>query len=175
MTSLIGSGGNAYDDYLVIGRIVAPRGIRGELKVEIESQYPERFYDLTEVYLGPELVRFAVRRARLFKGQALLQLEGIEDRTTAETWRWAYVYVHIDDAIPLEEGEYFYHEIEGLTVFDERGQTLGIVEEVLATGANEVYVVRGPGGELLLPAIRDVILAIDLEAGTMVVRVPEGL
>jgi len=161
--------------HLVIGRVVAPRGIRGELKVVVETDDPERFHLLREVYLGDGLVRFQVRRVRLRGGQAWLQLAGIDTRTAAEQWRDTYLYVPLEQALPLAEGEYYYYQIEGLTAITEEGQVLGRVAEVLPTGANDVYVVRGEEGEVLLPALKDVIVRIDLEAGTMVVRAPDGL
>jgi len=161
--------------HLVIGKVTAPRGVRGELKVAIETDDPQRFSLLREVYLGDALVRFEVKRARLHGGQALLQLCGIQDRTAAEEWRNAYVYVPVEDALPLGDGEYYYHQIEGLTVMSIEGEVLGQVTEVLPTGANDVYVVQGTEGELLLPALKSVIIRVDLDAGTMLVRVPDGL
>lgn len=161
--------------YLAIGKIVAPRGVRGELRVHVETEIPERFQVLEQVYVGPEHVCLAVRRARLFKGQALLQLEGIDDRDAAEAWRNAYVYVPMEEALPTGDDEYYHHEIMGLSVVTEDGKTLGRVAEILATGANDVYVIRGPRGEVLLPAIQDVILDIDLDGQTITVRVPPGI
>ena len=149
--------------------------MHGELKVVVETDDPQRFHLLREVYLGDGLVRFEVRRARLHGGQAWLQLRGIEDPTAAEQWRNAYVYVPLEQALPLAEGEYYYHQIEGLTVITVEGKVLGQVSEVLPTGANDVYVVQGADGEVLLPALKDVIIQIDLDAGTMLVRVPDGL
>lgn len=161
--------------HLVIGRVVAPRGLGGELKVAIDTEQPDRFLQLGEVYLGDGLVCFKVQRARLHRGQALLQLRGIADRNAAEAWRGAHVSVSMDDALPLEEGQYYCHQIEGLDAVTIEGEKLGRVTEVLATGANDVYVVRGDQGELLLPAVKDVILRVDLQAGILVVRLPEGL
>lgn len=161
--------------HLVIGRIVAARGVHGELKVEISTDDPDRFFQLREVYLGDALIQFTVKRARLFQGYALLTLHGIEDRTTAEGWRDTYVYVKAEDAIPLAEGEYYHYQIRGLLAITTEGKKLGRVIEVLATGANDVYVVQGPRGEILLPAIRDVILNIDLKTGSLLVRLPDGL
>lgn len=161
--------------HLVIGQIVAPRGLRGELKVRAETEDCERFLCLREVYLGDQLARFEVKRARLLRNQVLLQLSGIEDRDGAERWRGAYVRVPIKDALPLAEGEYYHHQIEGLVVITVEGETLGRVTRILTTGANDVYVVSGDNGELLLPAIRDVVARVDLDAGTLIVRVPEGL
>lgn len=162
-------------EYLVIGQIVAPRGVHGELKVRIETEDPERFYDLQRVYLGEEHRPFEVTRARLFKGQALLRLEGVDDRDAAEVWRGSYVQVHIEDALPLREDEYYHYQLQGLAVVSVGGETLGHVSDIIATGANDVYIVRGERGEILIPAIRDVVLSIDLDSNTMIVRLPEGL
>jgi 16S rRNA processing protein RimM len=161
--------------HLAIGRIAGPRGIHGELKVSIESEDPGRFLELDVVYLGESFERFAVQRARLFKDHALLTLAGLNTREAAERWRGVYVYVHLDDALPLEDGSYYYFQIEGLSVSTDEGEELGRVVEILATGANDVYVVRGQTGELLIPALKHVILQIDLEAGRMVVHLPAGL
>jgi 16S rRNA processing protein RimM len=162
-------------EYLIIGVIVAPRGLQGELKVRVETDDPDRFEALEWVYVGPERQRYGVEGARLHRGSALLRLSGITDRDAAEELRGAIIYVDTVDALPLGEGEYFHHQIEGLRVVSESGEELGRLREVLETGANDVYVVIGPKGEILLPAIQDVILMIDVPGGTMTVRVPEGL
>jgi 16S rRNA processing protein RimM len=161
--------------YLVIGQVVGARGLGGELKVRIETDDPERFFDLEWAYLGEEHERWRVESARLFKGVALLKLAGVSDRTAAEALRSQYVYVSGDDALPLAEGEYYYHQIEGLRVRSDTGEDLGRVTEILSTGANDVYVVMGPEGELLLPAIKEVILDIDLEHELLTVHLLEGL
>lgn len=161
--------------YLAIGEIVAPRGVLGELRVQIISDEPNRFLALTHVYLGPEHTEFSVRRSRVHKGQALLQLFGVDDRDAAEAWRGATVYVSLDEAVPLEEGEFYHYQVLGLDVVTDAGESLGRLREILPTGANDVYVVRGKRGEILLPAIKDVVLEIDLQAGVMRVHLPEGL
>lgn len=161
--------------HLVVGQIVAARGVQGEVKVRIESEQPERFYALKRVYLGEGLHPFQIRRARLHKGQALLQLGGIDGREAAEEWVGAYVYVHVDDALPLEKGQYYFFQIQGLEVRTADGERLGRIVDILATGANDVYVIRGAGQEILLPAIPEVILEVDLEQGTMTVQLIPGL
>jgi len=161
--------------YLIIGRIVATRGLRGELKVQIETEDPGRFHLLETVYLGDNLLPFRVQGVRLHKNQALLQLHGIDDVETAERWRNAWVYVHIDDVLPLAEGEYYFYQLEGLSVVTEEAEMLGTLVEILPTGANDVYVIKGSRGELLLPALKDVVVNIDLEGRTMTVRIPDGL
>ena len=159
----------------MIGRVVSVRGLGGELKVQIETEDPNRFLELETVYLGKHLERFALRQARLFKGQALLKLAGIEDRNAAEKWVGAYVHVHMDDALPLDEGQFYVHQLYGLCVETEKGEALGEIDDVIVTGANDVYVVKGNGPELLLPAIPEVILDIDLEAKRVTVRLLPGL
>jgi 16S rRNA processing protein RimM len=161
--------------HLAIGKVLAPRGVHGELKVLPESPDPQRFRALHQVHLGDDRVPFEVTRARLHQGIAFLQLRGIETPEGVEPWRGAIVYVAVKDAVPLEADEYFYYQIVGLAVTTLEGESLGRVTEVLATGANDVYVVRSDAGEILLPAIKDVIVRVDLSAGMLWVRVPEGL
>ncbi len=162
------------DDYLVIGWVVAPHGVRGEVKVDIRIEDASALMGQA-VYLGDQYRRLEVASVRMHQDRALLRFAGIEDRNSAERLRGQAVSLRRCSVEPLEEGVYYYDEIEGLTVVDEAGSELGVLHEVLPTGANDVYVVRGPVGELLLPAIRDVILSIDPEHGRMVVRVPPGL
>jgi 16S rRNA processing protein RimM len=169
------SANNAGPTHLVIGRIVAPFGIRGEVKVRIETDDPDRFTLLDSVYLGKALRPYAIESSRIHQGNALLHFRGVDDRTAAEELRGQYVYVAMKDALPLEEGEYYVHQIEGLATVTAEGERLGTIREVLQTGANDVYVVEGPKGEILLPAIADVILGVDLDAGTITVRIPDGL
>ncbi|MFP3895281.1 MAG: ribosome maturation factor RimM [Anaerolineales bacterium] len=168
---------NREDDlaHLQIGEIVAPRGVHGEVKVKIETDDPERFYALDRVYLGDTLTPFEVERARLFKSQALLQLKGIENRNQAERLRNTPVYVAIEDALPLGKDQFYYHQIEGLPVLTIEGEELGYVAEILRTGSNDVYVIRGGQTEILLPVIRGVIREIDIEKGKIIVKVPDGL
>lgn len=162
-------------EYLVIGRVVAPHGVRGELKVRVESSDPDRWESLERIYLGEERTPFDVLGVRWQVRQALVKLQGVADRNAAEALRGAYVAVRAEDGQPLAENEFYYHQLEGLRVIADSGETLGRLTQVRATGANDVYVVVGASGELLLPAIRQVVLKVDLQAGTMLVHVPEGL
>ncbi|MBC8264225.1 MAG: 16S rRNA processing protein RimM [Anaerolineales bacterium] len=161
--------------YLVIGRVAKPWGMWGEVKVEVMTDFPDRFSLLRKVYLGPEAVPFALKGFRLHKGAALLKLEGCHDRTTVEKLRGQLVQIPIEEAIPLEQDEYYEHQIVGLAVWTAGGEYLGKVDEVISTGANDVYLVRGEGREVLIPAIEDVVLEINLAQGRMVVELMEGL
>jgi 16S rRNA processing protein RimM len=116
-----------------------------------------------------------VQRARLHQGVIILKLEGCDTRNQAEALRNQWLQVRLEEALTLDEGEFFYYQLIGLQVETVDGEVLGELHEILQTGANDVFVVRGPGGELLLPDIPDVILEIDPEAGRIVVQIPAGL
>ena len=162
--------------YLAVGRIVRPWGVRGELKVEILTEDPARFERLETVYVGPQFLPYRLERARLHQGAVLLKLVGCDDRNAAEVLRDLLVQVAMEDALPLEEGECWVHQILGLEVWTTENDLLGLVREVLETGANDVYVVRDRGGrQVLIPALKSVVLEVNLDAGRMLVELPEGL
>ncbi len=139
------------------------------------TDFPDRFSRLQKVYLGPEAVPFALKGVRLHKGAALLKLEGCHDRTAVEKLRGQLVQIPIEEAVPLEQDEYYEHQIVGLAVWTAGGDYLGTVDEVISTGSNDVYVVQSEGREILIPAIEDVVLEINLAQGRMVVELMEGL
>jgi len=162
-------------NYLAIGRVVRPFGLRGELRVQLLTEYPEQLSRLRMVYLGPETQPWEVESVRLHQGAALFKLVGCNDRSVADTLRGAWVQIARKDAVPLEDDEYYEHQVVGMTVVEEDGTVLGKLTEIITTGANDVFVVIGPGGELLLPAIESVILDIDLDTGQMMVHILDGL
>ena len=166
---------NANESLLVVGRVVAPRGVTGELKLDLQRGDPDLFVALRRVYLGEGREPFTVRRARIHLEQGLLSLEGIEDRDAAEQWRDAMVYAPAADLRELDADEYLVGDILGLRVVTDEGESLGEIIEIIATGANDVYVVRGALNDLLLPAIKQVILNVDIAGGTMTVHLLEGL
>jgi 16S rRNA processing protein RimM len=119
--------------------------------------------------------RYPVEKLRRHRGVLLLKLAGCDDRNSADELRGMLVQIPIGEAIPLEEGEYYDFQLVGVRVETESGEWLGQVVEVLKTGANDVYVVRGPWGEVLLPAVDDVVLELDLELKRMVVHLLPGM
>jgi len=166
--------------YLSIGEVVRPHGVRGELRVRILTEYPERLNIHTHFYLAhpaftEKVYRYAVERMRLRRDVLLLKLEGCDDRTAAEALRGMLVQIPLEDAVPLEEGEYYLFQLLGVDVETEQGEWLGRIVEVLETGANDVYVVRGPRGEVLVPAIGEVVRSLDLAAKRMVIHLMPGL
>lgn len=163
--------------YLAIGSIVAPHGIRGEVKVALLTDFPERFRPGNRVYVG-NMERAApveIEAARPHKGVMLVKLVGVADRNAAELLRDQYLLIPEAEAMPLGEHENYLHDLIGLAVETVEGEVLGELTEVLITPANDVYVVTGPEGELLLPALRQVVRSVDLASRRMVVIVPEGL
>lgn len=160
---------------LAVARVVGAHGLRGQLTCSLLTDFPERFKTTEEVLVGepPQLRR--VERHRLDRERVILKLAGIDDRSAAEALRGALVQVPLDQAVKLPAGSYYWHEIVGLRVQDTHGRLLGHVAEVLPTGSNDVYVVRSREGELLLPAIKDVVLDIDRERGVMTVELIPGL
>jgi 16S rRNA processing protein RimM len=163
------------DEWLVVARVAAPHGVRGDLRCEIVTDFPERFRRMREVFLGPGRVRYEVERVGSARGQLTLKLVGVETRMGAEGLRGQLLCVPEKDAVKLPRGSYFWHQIIGLSVQTEDGRDLGQVGEIIETGSNDVYVVRDGGTEHLIPAIKDVVLDIDLGAGLMTVRLLEGL
>lgn len=160
---------------MAIGKILEPWGDKGEVKVEILTDFPERFAFLEKVYIGQTARPLKVKKSRLLEGYALLQLEGCESRAEASALKGQVIQIPLEELMPLQEGEYYEFEIIGLEVWTDEGLYLGKVQEIIHTGANDVYVVKGPRGEVLIPALEDVVLKVDLEEGKMLVKLPEGL
>ncbi|MBI3967345.1 MAG: 16S rRNA processing protein RimM [Chloroflexi bacterium] len=161
--------------YLTIGRVSNTHGIHGFVRVEILTDFPERFQKLRRVFVGDEHEPVRVRSAKLDRGHVLLKLYGYEDVTAAAELKGKYLAVPIAEAVELPDGQYFWHQIVGLDVVTTAGESLGTVAEILATGANDVYIVKGPRGEILVPVIEDVVKEVDLAGGRLIVEPLPGL
>jgi 16S rRNA processing protein RimM len=162
------------EGHIAVGRVVRPWGLRGDLKVEPLTDFPEdRFAPDAAVWLdGVERI---VEHARSQKGALYVKLSGIEDASAAEAYRGLLLEVPESSLPPLEADAYYHHQLVGLRAGTVDGEELGVVTEVLATGGNPVLLVRGPTGEAALPFIDDVVKAVDLAAGTLTVELMEGL
>lgn len=156
--------------YLCIGVIVKAQGIRGEVKVQPLTDDPRRFTALETVYLDDRGTRsLQVQSARAAAGWAYLKIAGVDDRDAAETLRGTRLYVDRAHAVSLEADTYFVVDLIGCDVVDLSGARVGEIADVLQPGGNDVYVVKGPGGERLIPAIRQVVRAVDVAAGVVTV------
>ncbi|MBN1933642.1 MAG: 16S rRNA processing protein RimM [Anaerolineae bacterium] len=155
--------------------MIRPHGVHGELRIEVITGYPERFGVYKQVFVGDAHVPFKIKAHRFHKNCVLLTLDSIDSRTLAEPLRDQWLWISIDDAIPLQEGEYYVHQVLDMQVITVDGEALGRITEIIETGANDVYVVQGARGEILLPAIPDVIVRVDVPGRQMTVHLLEGL
>ncbi|HEY84472.1 MAG TPA: 16S rRNA processing protein RimM [Chloroflexi bacterium] len=164
-------------DFLVIGKIIKPHGIKGEVSVKVLTDFSERFDELEYISLGDDnsQAEYTVKATRWHKERVLMTFAEIPDRAAAETLRGLYLKIPIEEAMPLEPGAYYHYQLINLNVVTDTGEHLGRIAEIIETGANDVYVVQGEKGEILLPVIKEVILSIDLEARLVTAHLLEGL
>jgi 16S rRNA processing protein RimM len=165
---------------LVVGRVLRPHGVRGELAVEVLSDAPDRFSPGAELAAGdpdgPGPLRpVTVTAARLHLGRLLLRLEGVEDRDAAGGLRGALLSIPAEDARPLADDEYWPHQLVGLAVVDRQGRERGRVADVLPGAAHDLLAVALPaGGSVLVPAVA-ALVTVELEAGRVLVDDLPGL
>ncbi len=157
----------ATTERLAVARVLGAKGLAGAVRIESLTDVPERLVVGASLFLDGELQPRRVTEVQAGGRVPVIALEGIADRGAAEALAGRYLEV---DAQPLPEGSWYWHEIVGLQVVDEADMPLGSVVEVFRAGENEVYRIEGPGGELLVPALRDVVREIDVAAGRMIVR-----
>ncbi len=162
--------------FLAVGKVRHPHGVAGEVLVEIYTDFPENLRPEVTVYAGNRHLPLTICSRRAHKKGLLLAFIGFDTPEQVGRFRNQILYVERIGASELPEGEYYYHELLGLSVFDENGTVLGEVTEILETGANDVYVVTNEARqEMLLPAIAEVILDINLVSRSIKVRIPPGL
>ncbi len=164
-------------EWATIGKVVAPFGVRGELKVRLLTDIPNRFAQLDAIYLGPEHRRYSIKSVRPYKGEMIvLGLEGLADANIAEEQRGFEVCIPLDKLAKLPPDSYYQHDIMGLRVFTLDGRDLGKVVDIILTGSNDVYVIKtAEGKQVLIPAIKQVIKQIDLIRSTMHIDPIPGL
>ena len=166
------------EDLLQVGIITSTHGVRGEVKVYPTTDDPRRFRRLKEVVLdtGREKLNLEIEGVKFFKQFVILKFKGLDNINDIENYRQISLYVTRKNAVRLQRDEYFIADLIGLKVQDEDGTELGTVKDVIETGANDVYEVEmADGRSLLLPAIKQCILNVDVENGMMQVHVLEGL
>lgn len=163
-------------EFLTVGRVVRPHGVRGGLKVAADSDLINKLEPATEIFLGSEKEAAIVRTLRLHRKEFLLYIEGCSDRDLAEHWRGKAIYIRYSLLDELPEGEFFHWQILGLKVVTTTNEELGVIEDIIETGANDVYLVRdSTGKEIMLPAIESVIQDVDIENERIIVYLLPGL
>lgn len=161
------------DKEIVIGKIVAPHGVRGDIRIMPLTDRPEQFLNLSYLLLedGRQLT---VKAARFHKRMVLVSTKEITTMNDAELLRDKKILIRAEDLPPLEEGRFYVADLIGLPVFDEDGKQLGIFKDSITTGSNDVYIVAVPGGkDLLIPALKIYVLEINLQEKRIVVKLPE--
>ncbi len=166
------------ESLLRVGVITTTHGIKGEVKIHPTTQDLHRFDYLKEavIVFNTKEILVHIESVKYFKGQAILKFEEFDNIEDVEGFRGCDLFVTRENAIPLEEGEFYIADLIGLDVFSDEDVKLGSLTDVLETGANDVFVVKMDNGkELLIPDIDDCILDIDLTAGVIKVHLLEGL
>ena len=160
------------DDHVVVGVIIGAWGLRGDVKVEAHSDYPDRFAPGSSVYMDNE--RCDILRVHVHKVGYVVGLDGVPDRTSAELLRGKTLTVPASELPGLDDDTFFYFDIIDMAVHTVDGDDLGRIDEILSSGGNDVYVVRGASKEVLIPAAREYVVEVDVERGIMTVSLPDG-
>jgi 16S rRNA processing protein RimM len=164
-------------EYLQIGKIVNTHGVRGEMKLIPLTDDPTRFDELDWVYVEKDgMHKYSIESVKYFKNSVILKLEGIDTPEAAASFKEHFVLVDRQNAVKLPEDTFFICDILGSRVYDENGSELGILHDVLQTGSNDVYVVKGGlGREILIPALKSVVRNVSPQQKRIDVIVPKGL
>ncbi len=159
--------------HVAVARVLTPHGLRGEMRVQPLTEEVSHFAPGRRLWAGE--ATYEVEASRPQKGLVLLRLIDVTTVEAAKKLRGCLLSLPESELAPLPEGEYYTYQLVDMDVYDEKGEHLGKVVGVLPTGSNDVYVVEGPLGELLLPAVDDVIMEVDVVGGKMVVSLMEGM
>lgn len=166
------------ENYFVVGNIVNTQGIKGELRVMPTVDYTARFKELDHIFVDRKgnIKEYEIENIRFHKQFVLLKLKGIDDMTSAEALKGTVVKITEDMAVPCEEDEYYIRDLYDMEVVTVEGEKLGVISDVIFTGANDVYAVTPEEGkDILIPAIKECIVKVDVENNVMTVKLLEGL
>lgn len=176
--SAAGAGGGAdTQDWVAVGEVAAPFGMRGELKVRPLTDFPERFARTAMLYAGEDHTPLAVETARIHGPLVVLRLAGIATVEAAEALRGETLWIPASELMPLPQDSYYLHDLVGLRVRHVDGRALGVVADVLTGVGNDLLLVRDPqtGVEALLPAVKEFIKRVDVAGGELLVEPVPGL
>ncbi|WP_093792043.1 ribosome maturation factor RimM [Sporomusa acidovorans] len=163
------------NDLITIGKIVAPHGVRGDVRILPLTDFPDRFLSLKAAFID-DLGQLELESAKQHKKFVLLKFAGFNSMNDAERLRGKLIKIERKDVVKLPEGKYYIFDIIGLNVFTEDGELLGIITDVLQPGSNDVYVVKlQDKKELLIPAIKEVVKKVDIANKQMIVKLQEEM
>jgi len=160
-------------EFIAVGKILASRGIKGKLKVQVATDFLQRFAPHSTVYIDHQPVTIESTEWR--KGKAIIKLNTIDSIEDAQRLRGKLIEIHRSQTYPLPEGQYYHFQLIGLEVWTTQGELVGNITEILTAESNDNYVVRGAKGEFLIPAIDDVVKSVDLDKGQITIEAIEGL
>ncbi len=160
-------------EYITIGQILAPWGAKGQLRVEVITDFPHHLAPHSPVYVDRQPVTIA--GTSWHKGKAIIKLEGIDSVADAGKLCGKALEIHHSQLETLPEGQYYHFQLIGLEVWTTQDKLLGKVVRILSSSSNDNYVVSGKQGEILIPAIEDVVKSVDLERGRITIEAMEGL
>ena len=160
-------------EFIVIGQILVPWGSKGKLKVEIVTDFPQRFKPSSKIYINRQPM--TIDSTSWHKGKAIIKLNTIDSIEDAQRLQGQPIEIHHSQLQPLPEGQYYHFQLIGLEVRTTGGELLGDITQILTADSNDNYVVRGTEGEILIPAIEDVVKSIDLNKGCIIIEAIDGL
>jgi 16S rRNA processing protein RimM len=165
-------------DFVIIGRIIKPHGVRGAVKVEPITEVPKRYADLDNVFIGTEDQpgeMFEIARVQFQNKIVILMLKGIESRSQAEALRNSFIHIPADQVLALPDGSIYIFDLIGLPVYTNKNEYIGTVTNYLEYPANNVFVVEYEDRELLIPDVPDIVKDVDLDAGKILINPIPGL
>ena len=160
-------------EFIVIGVVLSPWGIHGQMQVAVETDFPQRFSPSSEVYIGGK--PGVIEDVKWHKGRAIIKVAGIDSEDEAGELTGQYIEIHRDQLYNLAEDVYYHFQLIGLTVKTPGGDVLGEITEILTTASADIYVIRGQSGEILVPATDEYVKSVNLEQGVLVIEPVEGL
>jgi len=162
-------------DWVLIGVIAGAHGVKGEMKVNLETDFPDRFKRLRTVYVGKDHVPMRLESARRLGDRVAIRLADCTDRDAAQALHGTLLFIPSRDMMPLPAHTYYRDQIVGLRVVTTAGDVLGTITEILVTGSNDVYVARDEQREILIPALKEIVREVDVNGGRMVIEPMDGL
>ena len=160
-------------EFITIGKILSPWGTKGQLRVEVATDFPQRFAPSSKVYIDQRPA--TINSVEWHKGKAIIKLNTIDSIEDAEKLQGQLVEIHHSQLQILPEGQYYHFQLIGLEVRTTQGESLGKISEILTSPSNDTYVVNGARGEILVPATEDVVKSIDLDKRCLVIEPIKGL
>ncbi len=164
---------NKEPEYIVIGTILSPWGLQGHMKVDVETDFPERFSPSSKVFIDKQPV--IINEVAWHKGKAIIKLEGLDTGEEVDALVGRVIEVHYSQLYSLEDGEYYHFQLVGLEVKTTGGEVLGNIDKVLSMASADIYVIKGRNGDILIPATDEFVKSIDLAEGVLVIELMDGL